>query len=233
MKILKIIDLAHKNIQFVTIASRGEPLVEEFSEMLEYTSGKFLNLKLNTNASLLTEGICHSILSDTVGTLVISADAAEKEEYAKIRVNGNLDKVVKNLEMFNNIKDKYYKKSKLITRVSGVNFSSSQSFDNMLKFWNSYVDQIVFVKYNPWENSYLSPETNVNEACSDLWRRMFIWWDKKVNPCDVDYKSFLQIGTFKDSLSSMWNSENYNKLREDHLNKKRNVHNPCKSCVVI
>ena len=89
----KIIDLAHKNIQFVTIASRGEPLVaKNFSEMLEYTSGKFLNLKLNTNASLLTEGICHSILSDTVGTLVISADAAEKEEYAKIRVNGNLDK---------------------------------------------------------------------------------------------------------------------------------------------
>ena len=37
----------------------------------------------------------------------------------------------------------------------------------------------------------------VNEiatACSDLWRRMFIWWDGIVNPCDVDYKSTLAVG---------------------------------------
>ena len=62
---------------------------------------------------------------------------------------------------------------------------------------------------------------------------MFIWWDKKVNPCDVDYKSYLQLGTFKDNLSDVWNSKNYNKLREDHLKKKRNNHNPCRSCVVV
>ena len=81
----KIIDHAHNNIQFLTLASRGEPLVSKsFSEMLKYTSGKFLNLKLNTNASLLNERICHEILSDTVGTLVISADAAEKMNMQKL-----------------------------------------------------------------------------------------------------------------------------------------------------
>ena len=109
-----IIDNIENKIQFVTLASRGEPLVSKsFSKMLNYTSGKFLNLKLNTNASLLTEEICHSILSDTIGTLVISADAANKDDYAKIRVNGNLDKIVKNLEKLNSIKNKHYKKAKL------------------------------------------------------------------------------------------------------------------------
>ena len=58
-----------------------------------------------------------SVLSDTVKTLVISADAAEKDEYAKIRVNGDLNKIIKNLEMLNSIKEKHYKKSKIITRV--------------------------------------------------------------------------------------------------------------------
>ncbi len=230
----KIIDQAYKNVQFVTLASRGEPTVaKKISEMLNYTSGKFLNLKLNTNASLLNEKMCHAILSDTVGTLVISADAAEKEEYSKIRVNGNLDKIVKNLEMFNSIKEKHYKNSKIITRVSGVNFSKSQKFEKMLSFWNSYVDQIVFVKYNPWENTYLAPETNIDDPCSDLWRRMFIWWDNKTNPCDVDYKSILKVGNFEGNLTEVWQSVNYNKLREQHLIGQRKNIKPCKSCSVV
>lgn len=229
-----IIDNIENKIQFVTLASRGEPLVSKsFSKMLDYTSGKFLNLKLNTNASLLTEEICHSILSDTIGTLVISADAANKDDYAKIRVNGNLDKIVKNLEKFNNIKNKHYKKSKIITRVSGVNFSKSQDFNEMLNFWNDYVDQIVFVKYNPWENSYIVPKNNITTACSDLWRRMFIWWDKKINPCDVDYKSNLSTGKFDGDISNAWLSEGYQNLRNQHLTNNRQNISPCKSCTVI
>ena len=43
----------------------------------------------------------------------MSANAAEKDEYAKIRVNGNLDKIVKNLEMFKNIKKNTIKIQKL------------------------------------------------------------------------------------------------------------------------
>jgi len=229
-----IIDDAYGNIQFITLASRGEPLVSKaISKMISYTGGKFLNLKLNTNASLFTEEICHTILSDTVKTLVISADAAEKEEYAKIRVNGDLNKVIKNLELLNSIKEKHYKKSKIITRVSGVNFSKDQSFSKMLGFWKNYVDQIVFVKYNPWENSYLAPENNINEPCSDLWRRMFIWWDKKVNPCDVDYKSKLSVGVYESNISDIWKSNSYNILRKQHLSKDRRKITPCKSCAVI
>ena len=52
----QIIDEAEGNIEFLSLASRGEPLVcSDISSMLKYTIGKFLNLKLNTNASLLNE----------------------------------------------------------------------------------------------------------------------------------------------------------------------------------
>ena len=84
--------------------------------MLEYTVGKFLNLKINTNGSLLNEKKIHSILSGGVKTLVISAIKADKETYRKLRVNGNLNKVLKNLELFNDIKSKNYTNSKIITR---------------------------------------------------------------------------------------------------------------------
>ena len=39
----------------------------------------------------------HAILAGGVKTLVISADAADKNLYKKFRVNGELEKVVKNL----------------------------------------------------------------------------------------------------------------------------------------
>ena len=63
---------------------------------------------------------------------------------------------------------------------------------------------------------------------------MFIWWDGKANPCDVDYKSILSIGNIKNSsVKGLWNSEAYNQLRKKHLSKGRQSLKPCNSCTVI
>ena len=91
----KIIDEIEGKVQFVTLASRGEPLVsKDINEMIKYTSGKFLNLKINSNASLLNEEKIHTILSSNVKTMVFSADAADSDLYKKLRVNGSLEKTV-------------------------------------------------------------------------------------------------------------------------------------------
>ena len=97
--------------------------------MLSYTNDKFISLKLNTNASLLNEDKCHAILSSGVRTLIFSADAADEKLYAKLRVNGKLSTVLKNIERFHNIKEKQYSNKKMITRVSGVKFSKEQNFE--------------------------------------------------------------------------------------------------------
>ena len=231
----EIINQAEKNIEFISIASRGEPLVcPEISEMLKYTEGKFLNLKINTNASLLDEKKIHAILSSGIKTVVFSADAADEKLYSELRVNGNLKKVLKNIETFKNIREKNYSKNPIISRVSGVKFSKEQNFDEMKKLWSGLVDQIAFVDYNPWENSYLKNSNNITEPCSDLWRRMFVWWDGKINPCDVDYKSELLIGLFKNNnISDLWKSKQYIDLRNDHKSKLRKKISPCNRCSVI
>ena len=49
----KIVDQAEGNVEFITLASRGEPLAcAEIIPMLNYTRGKFLNLKLNLLSSV-------------------------------------------------------------------------------------------------------------------------------------------------------------------------------------
>ena len=231
----KVIDQAESNIEFISLASRGEPLAcPDIVKMLEYTTGKFLNLKLNTNASLLDDKKCHAILSGGVKTIVFSADAATEPLYSKLRVNGNLSKVLKNIENFKKIKETKYSNNPIISRVSGVKFNNEQNFKSMEKLWGDLVDQVAFVNYNPWENSYKKAINEIKIPCSDLWRRMFVWWDGKINPCDVDYKSLLSVGNYpNETLEQLWQSESYNALRKKHLEKKRSLIKPCSSCVVI
>ena len=63
---------------------------------------------------------------------------------------------------------------------------------------------------------------------------MFVWWDGKTNPCDVDYKSQLSVGNFLNfSLKNLWNSDKYKELRKIHLNQERFNLNPYSSCSVI
>ena len=230
-----LIDQAEGNIEFISLASRGEPLLcPDFKEMLSYTRDKFYNLKINTNASLLDEKMSHAILESGVKTLVFSADAADSKLYSKLRVNGKLETVLANIKKFQEIRTKKYPKSKIITRVSGVKVNNQQDLGDMEKYWGDIVDQVAFVDYMPWENVYVSKASGVQAPCSDLWRRMFVWWDGKVNPCDVDYKSQLSVGNIENSnISDLWKSNNYKKLRKQHESKLRKDIFPCNKCVLI
>ena len=103
-----VVDQIEGHVEFVTLASRGEPLLTKgIEEMLSYASGKFLGLKLNTNASFLDERRAHAILQAEPNTLVFSADAADAETYGQLRVNGDFDKVMGTLEYLGHIRVRY------------------------------------------------------------------------------------------------------------------------------
>lgn len=230
-----LIDQAEGNVEFISLASRGEPMLcKDINAMLAYTRGKFLNLKLNTNASVLDEDKAHAILQSGVKTLVFSADAAQEPLYSQLRVNGSLEKVRENIERFQKIREMQYSEAKIITRVSGVKVQLEQDLDSMESFWGGVVDQVAFVDYVPWENVYDAPYTNILTPCSDLWRRMFVWWDGRVNPCDVDYRSTLTVGLLAGSqLADLWRSEAYEALRSRHADDQRSAVSPCNRCVVV
>lgn len=230
-----VVDEIQGNVEAVTLASRGDPLIApEITPMLEYISGKFLGLKINTNAWALDEEKAHAILAAEPNTVVFSADAADADLYAKLRVGGKLDRVLENIRRFQEIRVRDYPQSRTITRVSGVRFSEEQNFEDLEAFWHDHVDQVAFVDYNPWVNSYDQPSNGLDAPCSDLWRRAFVWWDGKVNPCDVDYKSHLQVGSIGgQTLSKLWNGDGYRDMREKHLSGARSSISPCLGCAVV
>ena len=231
----KIIDQVEGHVESITFASRGEPFLNKnLIQMLDYCKGKFLALKLNTNATLLNEKKIHALLSSDLQTLVFSIDSAEKGQYEKIRVNADFDSIVANVKLFSDIKRKHYPNSKLILRISGVQINDDQSIKDMSAYWGQYADIVGFTNYLPWEDSYNNPINAILEPCNELWRRMFIWWDGKVNPCDFDYKSVLShwnINEKGSNVSDIWNSEYYNNLRYVHKEGKRDEIKPCDRCI--
>ena len=231
----RIVDQVEGKVEFISLASRGEPLLcKDITKMLEYSVGKFLGLKVNTNASLLTEQNAHAILAGGVKTLVFSVDAAEEALYEKLRVNGSLKKTIKNIERFHTIRARYYPHSRLITRISGVLYNNEQNIESMQKLWGSMVDQITFVKYNPIKNIYSSPPNTLTSPCSELWRRMFVWFDGTTNICENDYKSTLAVGNVNEkTITELWQSEPYRRLREIHFQKQRGKIEPCLRCYVV
>lgn len=218
----------------ITFGSRGEPTIHpDFLDFVSYVKGKFMDVKIITNATKLNEKLIHKIFSSNISQVVFSIDSENKEEYEELRKFAKYDEVLNNVKLYNEIK-RTYKDVKTVTRISGVKVRKSQDPDSFNSFWSKYADEVVMKPAYPRWNTYLNdPEPNFIKPCSYLWERMYIWFDGKVNPCDADYKSNLSYGNISDNtIKEVWNSSKLLDYREKHISGKRSNFMPCDRCSI-
>lgn len=232
----EIIDeISVRGTKAITFASRGEPLFHpKIGEMLEYAAGKFIDIKINTNATLLTEDLSKIILESGVNEIVFSVDSDNKKQYESIRVRAIWEETLKNIINFESIRRDLFPGTPIHTRVSGVLIDSSQNIDKISKFWSKYVDSTAFVVAEERWDTYKNDVNCIKKPCGYLWERMYVWYDGTCGVCDVDYKTKLSIGKYNsdvsNSIGDIWNSFMYNQLRKDHLSGSRSCHFPCDRC---
>ena len=123
----KIIDEAVEGgTKAITLASRGEPTFHpKLGEMLEYCSGKFFELKINTNGTKLPDKLIHQILKNGVTNMVFSIDSYTKDEYESIRVQGIFEEVVNNVKRFQEIPNR--KPSRIFSQLAPHSFKRIDS----------------------------------------------------------------------------------------------------------
>jgi len=96
-------DLGTKTILFIG----GEPFVrKDLFELIGFTRAIGINPIIVTNGVLLNEDNITKCLESGVDWLSISIDAATEKTFSKIRGEQFLDKIIKNIELLNNIKAK-------------------------------------------------------------------------------------------------------------------------------
>ena len=231
----RVIDEAHEGgTKAITLASRGEPTLHpQFGEMLDYCSGKFHEIKVNTNATKLNEDLIHTILKNNVNHLVFSVDSYTKEDYKIIRGFDKFDEIVSNIELFNKIRKKTYPNSRVLTRVQGVKVNEEMNSSEFYNYWEDYADSVALQDTIFRWDIYNNKINKHSESCLPIWDRMYIWYDGNCSPCDQDYKGLLSLGNIKNnSLAEMWNGERISKMRKDHISGNRNNHFPCDRCPV-
>ena len=80
-----------------------------------------------------------SVIKYQIQTLCLSIDAADKDLYEKLRVNGKYEKIIKNVKRLKKIKESEYPNTKLTTRISGVKVNKNQNLiiTHYYKYYNT------------------------------------------------------------------------------------------------
>ena len=231
----RIVDEGAKHgLAAIVLASRGEPMLHDrIFDMIRYAKGAgILDVKMNTNATRLTPERSRELLASGLDTLVFSVDAATKEDFERIRVRANFDKVVENIDTFNEIRAAEFSDAPLRTRISMVVIDERQDVQRAEDFWASRVDEFAVRSAIPRVGIYEQPPIPATRPCSLLWERLYVWWDGTVNPCDEDYLSRLAIGNVADgdTVASVWKGSAMTRYRRAHAAREKGCLTPCDRC---
>jgi len=223
----------------------NEPLLDQDLEnYIKFAKNHgFIDIMMNTNATLLSEERSRKMLGTGLTRLRFSLDAATKETFEKIRIGAKYDSVMKNIERFIKIRDQEGLKLPMV----GVNFVkmkvNEHEVDEFIEKWRDEVDFIVIQEFMPpelecdYSEFFPSDSTYQNQVknsfnCQQPWQRFYIHNNGDVSPCCTTFSSELALGNVNNqSLYELWHSEAMNNLRKIHKD-GRYMDNPwCDKCV--
>ncbi len=101
----KLLPMLREHKPEVQLSGHGETLLHpHFEEMLEETLAAGCAVRLQTNATILTQRVIDILVNAGAALVVVSIDAATPELFEKIRRRAKLGKILANLERLNETK---------------------------------------------------------------------------------------------------------------------------------
>ena len=223
----------------------NEPfLIKNLHEYISYANKKgFIDIMLNNNGSALTPRRSQEILDSGLTRIRFSLDAVTQETYAKVRVGSiNLDRVIKNIETFLELKEKGNYKLPII----GVSFCkikyNEHEEDKFIDFWKNKVDFLSIQKFMPpttnkkkYEEYYSSDQYHEKKLeefkCVQPFQRL-TFRNEYMYPCCASFNKDLNLGSIKNkSIHDAWNSDKMNEIREIHKRGEYFKNKTCNDCV--
>ena len=233
-------ELKENQLYSIVFASRGEPLLNPNIDRMIRVAKEHgvIDIKLNTNAVLLTEECSRKLLSSGLDLIVFSVDSVSPDVYRNIR-GTNLEVVLRNIKRFEEIRRTEFPSSKTKTRVAMVitkngGNHTEEEINKAREYWKDRVDELSIKTENEFIHIYDDGAIcSALRECSLLWERMYLWADGSLNPCDIDHLSTMCMGNIMqgNSIRSVWQGEQMNTLREHHLNSRTSMNCVCKNCM--
>lgn len=225
-------------IEGVTIQWMGEPLLDRNLED-RIKSLKDIGIKkvmLSTNASLLNETRCESLLKAGLDDLRLSIDSIKKETYQIVRHGLNYETVMENALNAIKVRDRVRPQTQIRVRMIDLK-ETHDEIEEWLRFWNQHLREGDLAQIMPqhttalWNNNTSVREHWIDEPCISLFSTVVINAEGKVGLCCIDTELDNEIGDInRNSIKEIWNGDKIKEYRHMHLNGKRNEILLCRGC---
>lgn len=171
----------------------------------------------------------------------ISIDGAKRETFEEIRVGGSFDKVIETLEVIHRLNNgkKFFRIGTTIDSV--LNMTTVHEISLFFKTFNKYVypESInfgVITGLSPDDKYFWStfPFKHLIRSavpCYMPFTNQYFTYDGKATMCCRDYNAEITTGDImSQSIMDIWNGEQAEKVRQQHLHPETLEIDACKNC---
>jgi radical SAM protein with 4Fe4S-binding SPASM domain len=223
----KIVDEASAYPEtIIVLHRRGESLLHpRFNDIINYISGKFKEVQLATNATLLTEDKFDSIVKG-INFLSFSLDTPDNYDRTRIPANYKVveEKIVEFLK---------FNKGRVRTQASMVRTQETEERDVRIfeEIWRSRVDRVrVYEEHSVGGvfGAMKNPRKD-RKACAMPFYELLIYDTGKVGRCNHDWNGEPMGDVSVSSISRIWHNSKYAKLRKEQISMQF-TDAVCKNC---
>ena len=218
---------------------RGESGINPFlPEAVKYAKDKgILEVSMNTNGLPKDENILIECVKNGLDRIIFSVDGHSSETFEKVRVGGDYNKLVENINKLLEYK-KENNLTKPFVRVQMVRSNvNAHEVDDYLEYWTPKVDDVRIsdvMDRGQGEKMSVGDQVTVGRTrCPQPFQRLIIARDGRISPCCGDWDQDLVMGDVsKSSILDIWNGEKLENFRKLQNDVKLDEFEPCKSCYV-
>lgn len=198
------------------LALMGETLLmgDRLIQFIRYAKQQGLkHVHLNTNACLLTEDMTWKLIESDLDGIIIGLDAITAPTYQAIRVNGDYEQTVENVERLLSIMRAHdLRKPEVIVQFIVMD-ENEHEVDEFTNYW---LARGAVVKIRPrlgWgagveAEGLRKRGVERDFPCPWLNRTVSIHWSGRVAQCDADYEGTYSPGDIRhQSIKELWDGE--------------------------
>ena len=209
----------------------------ELMGMIQYAKENgVLDVRVNTNCTLLDEAMAEKVLDSRLDTIVCSIDAVEEETYNRIKFGSDFSLVHRNIERLIELRNsRGLKKPKIIVQMIDMK-KTHEELTSFIDYWRVRADRVRVAIYQspdgkPNDRNRVRNAPDSIFPCPQLWQRLALSWDGVVYACIGDNSCRNPLGNVnEESIYDIWHGAKMNHLRQLHVNYKADDIEMCLHC---
>ena len=201
--------------RIVVLHRRGESLLHpKIADLLHYVAGKFAEVQMATNGSIMNEKIARALF-DGVDFLSFSLDPPATFE----QVRGfDYPTVKRNVEFLLEMKEKWNATTKVQVSMVRTGETLEENVQAFKAEWAGKVGRIRVYEEHSANGNFgsLKAPRSERKPCVMPFYQTLIYVDGKVGRCNHDWDGEPLGDVTRQTISEVWNSPAYRGLRDQH-----------------